>query len=365
MKEHSTGQSKMLLSFFSAHQPGVALLNASFWWDWECPRNGLALANWPFLPIWTWHSSRAEKGKELIFLTIFISLTMIPLGRKSAALSRLMSFWCKSGFVVQGGIGSTWQAVSLARSRALSCGITSNFGRLLQAVFIKAGFKGSQKDVEEAPCLITFPRHTVSGIPNPTPIRDCFGGPICHMQTMNHSLQLCFLRLQSHVAQKTRSRPKGFNHIHAVQSLLPWSLRAHSFYSILGCSLLYQSQMGNLSSPVSHMNAIYHLPAFEINLLAAQLPTLCPWLPPICVQYEGCSLERGLSISWWLHVLPGTMALRSVADLWVGGERAAVSYPHAPGGSAHAVSHHRKAAAFCLAEKCVWISVILSLEQGL
>lgn len=26
--------------------------------------------------------------------------------------------------------------------------------------------------------------------------------------------------------------------------------------------------------------------------------------------------------------------------LWDGGEKAAVSYPHAPGGSAHAVSHH-------------------------
>jgi len=78
----------------------------------------------------------------------------------------------------------------MARSSTPSYAITSNFARLLQAVFVKAGFKGSQKDVEEAPCLITFPHHPVSGIPTPTPIRDCSGDPICHTQPMNHSLQL-------------------------------------------------------------------------------------------------------------------------------------------------------------------------------
>lgn len=51
-------------------------------------------------------------------------------------------------------------------------------------------------------------------------------------------------------------------------------------------------------------------------------------------------------------MLPPTMAPRTVSDLWQccwmaprhvlwdGGERAAVSYPRDPGGSAHALSHH-------------------------
>lgn len=91
------------------------------------------------------------------------------------------------------------------------------------------------------------------------------------------------LRLQSHVVPKTGSRPLGFNYLHSTQSFHPSTLCAHSFCSIMCCSLLYQSQMGNLSSPVSHMNPIYHLPVFEINLLAGQLPTLFPWLLPIHV----------------------------------------------------------------------------------
>lgn len=45
---------------------------------------------------------RRTEGKELIFLNIFISLTMIPVGKNFKSPSRLISFWCKSGFVVQG-----------------------------------------------------------------------------------------------------------------------------------------------------------------------------------------------------------------------------------------------------------------------
>jgi len=71
----------MLLSCFSVRQPGVALLKASLLTHRRAlasgetgkyPRNGLALANWPFLPA----------GKDLIFLNAFVSLTMIPAGKK-------------------------------------------------------------------------------------------------------------------------------------------------------------------------------------------------------------------------------------------------------------------------------------------
>lgn len=110
------------------------------------------------------------------------------------------------------------------------------------------------------------------------------------------------------------------------------------------CSPLYQSQMGNLSSPVSHMNPIYHLPVFEINLLAGQLPTLCPWLLPIRVSYGGCSL-RGVAadaaVFSALRSSAGPWAVLwdgAAAGLWDSGGRAAGRCPRIPA-SAHAVSH--------------------------
>lgn len=69
--------------------------------------------------------------------------------------------------------------------------------------------------------------------------------------------------------------------------------------------------MGNLFSPFSHVNPIYHLPAFEINLLAGQLPTsLAP--SHLCVTWWGAA-RRGVSSLWCLHLLPHTTAPRSVS----------------------------------------------------
>lgn len=68
----------------------------------------------------------------------------------------------------------------------------SNFGRLFQAVLLRAVLKDLQEDVDEAPHLIKFPHHTVSGIPTSKPIKYCSGGPVCHTHTMNHSVELCF-----------------------------------------------------------------------------------------------------------------------------------------------------------------------------
>lgn len=104
----------MLLSCFSAHQPGVALLKGSFLRHFltASGETGNALEM-------VWHlligcfcqlepgtaaGQRRTEGKWLIFLNIFISLTMIPVGKKSAAPSILISLWYKSGFVVQGGL---------------------------------------------------------------------------------------------------------------------------------------------------------------------------------------------------------------------------------------------------------------------
>lgn len=101
----------MLLSCFPAHQPGAAWLKASLLRHRRAPapgETGNALEM-------VWHlligrscqlepgiaaGQRRTEGKELIFLSVFISLTMIPVGKKLAAPSRLLSFWCKSGFVV-------------------------------------------------------------------------------------------------------------------------------------------------------------------------------------------------------------------------------------------------------------------------
>lgn len=105
----------MFLSCFSAQQPGAALLKASFLRHWRVPASGetggaqemvwhLLTGRFCQLESGTAAEQRRTEGKEMIFLNIFISLTMIPVGKKSAAPSRLASFCCKSGFVVQGGL---------------------------------------------------------------------------------------------------------------------------------------------------------------------------------------------------------------------------------------------------------------------
>lgn len=103
----------MLLRCFSAHQSGLALLKASFLRHWRVPASGETGSALEMV----WHllivcfcqlehgiaaGQRRTEGKKLIFLSISISLTMIPVGKKSSSQSRLISFCYKSGFAVQG-----------------------------------------------------------------------------------------------------------------------------------------------------------------------------------------------------------------------------------------------------------------------